>query len=94
MVRLVDENGRRGGVDKRCRIQVHLLDAPVAVVDQIGLALYTVIDSAAERIGRVVVKHLDRSRIDRRRISALAQLVARDGVARRPHFADAEGDRA
>lgn len=66
VVRLGDKNGPRGGVDKFCRIQVYLFDAPVAVVEDIGLDMYAVIDRAADRVGRVVVKHLDRSRIGRR----------------------------
>lgn len=60
-IRVGDENGPRGGVDKYCRIQVHLLDAPVAVITDVGAELYAVIDRAAERLGRVVVKRLDRS---------------------------------
>lgn len=60
-VRIGDENGPRGGVDKFCRIQVRLLDAPVAVIEDIGVDLYAAIDRAAERVGRVVVKHLDRT---------------------------------
>ena len=60
-VRVGDENGPRGGVDKYCRIQVHLLDAPVAVIKDVGAELYAVIDRAADRVGRVVVKHLDRT---------------------------------
>ena len=66
VVRLGDKNGPRGGVDKFCRIQVYLLDAPVAVIEDIGLDMYAVIDRAADRVGRAVVKHLDRSRIGRR----------------------------
>ena len=60
-VRLGDENGPRGGVDKFCRIQIHLVDAPVAVIEDVGDDLYVAIDRAAERVGRVVVKHLDRT---------------------------------
>jgi ribosomal subunit interface protein len=60
-VRVGDENGPRGGVDKYCRIQVHLLEAPVAVIEDVGADLYAAIDRAADRIGRVVVKHLDRT---------------------------------
>lgn len=60
-IRVGDENGPRGGVDKYCRIQVHLLDAPVAVVTDVGAELYAVIDRAADRVGRVVVKHLNRT---------------------------------
>lgn len=66
VVRLGDENGPRGGVDKFCRIQVYLSDAPVAAIEDIGPDLYAVIDRAAARVGRVVVKHLDRSRFGRR----------------------------
>ena len=60
-VRLGDENGPRGGVDKYCRIQVNLLDAPFAIVEDVGTDLYAAIDRAADRVGRVVVKHLDRT---------------------------------
>ncbi|RYF27645.1 MAG: HPF/RaiA family ribosome-associated protein [Comamonadaceae bacterium] len=65
-VRLGDENGPRGGADKFCRIQVYLLDAPVAVIEDIGVDLYAVIDNAAQRVGRVVVKHLDRTHANRK----------------------------
>lgn len=64
-VRLGDENGPRGGADKFCRIQVHLLDARVAVIEEVGVDLYAAIDSAAERVSRVVVKHLDRTHPNR-----------------------------
>ena len=66
VVLLGDKNGPRGGVDKFCRIQVYLLDAPVAIIEDIGLDMYAVIDRAADRIGRVVVKHLDRTLVGRR----------------------------
>lgn len=60
-VRVGDVNGPRGGVDKYCRIQVHLTDVPVAVIRDAGADLYAVIDRAADRVGRVVVKHIDRT---------------------------------
>jgi len=60
-VRVGDENGPRGGADKYCRIQVHLTDVPVAVIREFGADLYAVIDRAADRVGRVVVKHIDRA---------------------------------
>jgi len=67
-VRLGDENGPRGGVDKFCRIRVYLIDAPVAVIADIGSDLYGVIDRTVDRVGRVVVKRLDRSRDSGRRV--------------------------
>lgn len=60
-VRVGNENGPRGGVDKFCRIHVHLLDAPTAVIADIGADFYAVIDRGADRVGRVVVKCLDRT---------------------------------
>lgn len=61
-VRLGDENGPRGGVDKFCRIHVHLIGAPAALAEDVGADLYAAIDRAADRIGGVVGRHLDRTR--------------------------------
>lgn len=91
-IRVGDENGPRGGVDRYCRIQVQLLDAPVAVIKDVGAELYAVIDRAADRVGRVVVKHLDRTH--------LARDVARHGARPRRdrrgslHSGHAQGDSA
>jgi ribosome-associated translation inhibitor RaiA len=60
-VRLRDANGPRGGIDKYCRIRVHLIAAPAAMVEEVGGDLYAAIDRAAERVGRSVSKHLDRT---------------------------------
>jgi putative sigma-54 modulation protein len=67
VVRLGDQNGPRGGVDKFCHIRVYLAGAPMAVVVDIGSDLYEVIDRTADRVGRAVVRHLDRSRDSVRR---------------------------
>lgn len=93
-VRLGDENGPRGGVDKFCRIQVQLLDAPVAIVEDIGIDLNAVIDRAADRVGRVVVKHLDRSRSGRRQARSDALAGAFEDLAEPPHPTHPEGGRA
>ena len=94
VVRLGDKNGPRGGVDKFCRIQVYLFDAPVAVVEDIGLDMYAVIDRAADRVGRVVVKHLDRSRIGRRDGRGDATPSPPDEFGATPDPAHSEGERA
>ena len=94
VVRLGDKNGLRGGVDKFCRIQVYLIDAPVAVVEDIGLDMYAVIDRAADRVGRVVVKHLDRSRIGGRDGRGDATPALPDEFDATPHSAHSEGERA
>ena len=94
VVRLGDQNGPRGGVDKFCRIRVHLLDAPVALIDDIGLDLYSVINRAADRVGRVVVKHLARSRTGTRPDRADTTPTPFDGLDRTPYPALSEGERA
>ncbi|MEO8542421.1 MAG: HPF/RaiA family ribosome-associated protein [Burkholderiaceae bacterium] len=62
VVRLGDENGPRGGVDKFCRIQVQLIDAPQVVIRDCGPELYAVIDRAGDRTARAVAKRLERAR--------------------------------
>ncbi len=94
VVRVGDKNGPRGGVDKFCRIQVYLLDAPVAVIEDIGLDMYAVIDRAADRVGRVVVKHLDRSRAGRRHGRGDANPSPPDEFAAAPWVRHSEGERA
>ena len=93
VVRLGDENGPRGGVDKFCRIQVYLIDAPVAAVEDVGTDLYSVIDCATDRVGRVVVKHLDRSRIGRRQ-GADAPMLQHAELDASLHSTNFEGERA
>ena len=93
VVRFGDENGPRGGVDKFCRIQVYLIDAPMAAVEDIGTDLYAVIDRAVDRVGRVVVKHLDRSRTGRRH-GADAPTFQPVEVHAPPPSAHVEGERA
>jgi len=62
VVRLGDENGPRGGVDKFCRIQVHLVDAANVLIHDCGPDLYAVIDRASDRTARTVAKRLERAR--------------------------------
>ena len=94
VVRLGDENGPRGGVDKFCCIQVYLVDAPVAVIKDIGPELYGAIDRAADRVGRVVVKHLNRSRDSQRRVHDDAPPVSSEAFAATPQPLHSEGERA
>ena len=61
-VRLWDENGPRGGEDKRCRIQIAFPGAPSVVIDDTEADLYVAIDRAADRAGRSVARRLERQR--------------------------------
>ena len=62
LVRLSDINGPRGGVDKRCQIQVRLATLADVVIEDTEADLYVAIDRAAERAGRTAVRHLARQR--------------------------------
>ena len=94
VVRLGDKNGPRGGIDKFCRIQVYLFDAPVAALEEIGPELYAVIDRATDRVGRVVVKHLDRLRTGRRFERDAVIAWASDGFDAKRYPAHYQGDGA
>ena len=94
VVRFGEASRRRVGADKFCRIRVYLFDAPVAVIAEVGADLYAVIDRATDRVGRVVVKHLDRSRFGRRREPGEAITSPPGPFGARPSAMHSEGERA
>ncbi|MFQ3594252.1 MAG: HPF/RaiA family ribosome-associated protein [Gemmataceae bacterium] len=55
---LTDHNGPRGGVDKSCRVVVHLPQRPPVVVEDRAENLYGAIDRAVNRAGQVVRRQL------------------------------------
>lgn len=59
---LSDINGPRGGVDKRCKIQVQLGGGRDVIIEDTEADLYAAIDRAAERADRAVVRQLERQR--------------------------------
>lgn len=61
-VSLSDINGPRGGVDKRCKIQLRLAGGREIVIDDVEADLYAAIDRAAERADRAVVRQVGRTR--------------------------------
>lgn len=65
-VRLTDENGPRGGVDKRCALRISLPGQQPIVIEQQESNLYVAIDGAAERAGRAVTRHVARQTAHRR----------------------------
>lgn len=62
IVRLSDINGPRGGVDKRCFIEVRLKHAPGLVIEDTEADLYLAIARATERAGRAMERSLARQR--------------------------------
>ena len=65
-VRLTDENGPRGGVDKRCALRITVPGQQPIVIEQQESNLYVAIDSAAERAGRAVSRQVGRQQAQRR----------------------------
>ena len=61
-VQLSDLNGPRGGVDQCCRVEVNLVSGGRLIVEDTQSYLYAAISRAAERVGRVVARHLARQR--------------------------------
>lgn len=55
-VRLSDDNGPRGGVDKRCRFEVQLNGAPAVMIEERSNDLYAAIARAAQRVERQVAR--------------------------------------
>jgi ribosome-associated translation inhibitor RaiA len=55
---LSDHNGPRGGVDKSCRVVVHLPHRPDIVVEERSDDINTAIDRAINRAGSVVRRQL------------------------------------
>lgn len=62
VVRLSDINGPRGGVDKRCGVELRLKGAQPLVVEDVQSDLHVAIDRACERIGRSLHRRLMRRR--------------------------------
>ena len=61
-VRISDLNGPKGGVDKRCQIQLTLSGLPTVVVSEVSASLNAAIDRAVQRAARSVERVLERSR--------------------------------
>ena len=72
-VTLSDLNGPRGGIDKRCLVQIRLDGLQPVVVEDVQSDLYSAIDRAAGRAGRTVMRRLALN-ISRRRLVATHEL--------------------
>ena len=67
-VRLLDINGPRGGVDKRCRIHITLPRLSDIVIEDTEQDLYVAIDRATDRASRTVQRRLARQYYKNRKI--------------------------
>lgn len=64
-VRLIDENGPKKGVDKKCQVAVTVNRAKPILVEEQDADLYRAIDMAADRTSRAVTQLLGRRRAGR-----------------------------
>lgn len=73
---LSDLNGPRGGVDKHCKIEVHLTNLPLAVLDDLDSDVIRLVDRALARTTRLVSKRLERAQqVQRHRFSTEARFA-------------------
>jgi ribosome-associated translation inhibitor RaiA len=78
VMRLADENGPRGGVDKRCTIRANLPGWPPVIVEHDEADLGVAIDRAADRAARAVSRRLDKA-AGVRRVAAASAGARPDG---------------
>ena len=62
VVRLADINSRRGGMDKRCQLQVQLTDSSDVVIAEVQPNLYDAVSHAVDRAAGAIGRRLDHSR--------------------------------
>ena len=61
-VTLTDINGPRGGVDKRCSVQLRLYPRGLLVVRSSGSALMDTVNDACDKMRQVISKRLSKSK--------------------------------
>lgn len=61
-VGLTDVNGPRGGIDKRCRIEVALNPSGLVFIEEMGQDVMAAVHVAAQRAGAAVARKLQRDR--------------------------------
>ena len=71
---LSDENGPRGGVDKRCLVAIRLAGSVPLVIEETQTDLYSAIDSVSKRASHALTRRLQRRHGSRDR-SAKRQLI-------------------
>jgi putative sigma-54 modulation protein len=59
---LTDENGPRGGEDKRCRVLISMKGGERLVLDRCGASLHDAVDKSLQRAGHSLGRSLGRKR--------------------------------
>ena len=69
-VRLMDINGPRGGVDKRCQVALKTRSSGTVVITAMARDWRSALEEALSRAARVLVRNLKRGRAQKRSIRA------------------------
>lgn len=75
-VKLGDTGSRRGHQDSYCVLRVQLRDLPAATVAEVGGDAYEMIDSAVNRVGRLVEAQLNGAGAERRNSTRMKEMAA------------------
>ena len=62
VVRLSDVNGHRGGIDKRCQLQVQLQGVPDVLIKDVQPDLSLAITRVVDRAARTIARRIGRAR--------------------------------
>ena len=62
LVHLEDVNGPKRGIDKQCRILVNIKGGKTIKVEDLDVEMISAINRAADRVGQVVSREVDRRR--------------------------------
>lgn len=66
---LNDENGPKGGVDKKCRLIARILPFGTIAIQDYDADIHALLDGAVDRLARSIRRELDRRR-DHRNVTA------------------------
>lgn len=72
-IHIDDVNGPKGGADKRCLAEAHLVRSGLILADVVAGDLRTAVDEAADRLATRILKHFDRQREIRRHRNRTSQ---------------------
>lgn len=62
IVRITDQNGPKGGIDKQCQIQLRIPGLPPVVVSGKAASILEAVDVTAHRAAQAIARHIERSR--------------------------------
>ena len=87
VVRIVDINGPKGGLDKQCQVMVRGPRIGSLTLDDVSEDTLSASDMAIERMGRSIARELERLRTSQRRTGWLRRFKQRVGSLRGPVLA-------